>query len=252
MSASDLVAVITGGAQGIGASAGRHLAARGYRIHAIDRRPSSDPGVTSHICDVTDDVALADLASRIGPIDVLVPAAGINLRPNDNAAEKLTLEAWNRTLAVNLSGVMLAVRHFRPHMRADGAIVTVSSIAALRAMPLSDAYTASKGAIVALTRSWAVDYSRYGIRVNCVCPGPTDTAMMSGMIELFGANQQLQLPQQRMATADEVGAVIAFLASSEASYVSGVIVPIDGGATAHCAGMPFPRRRAPAETEKGK
>ena len=171
MSASDLVAVITGGAQGIGASAGRHLAARGYRIHAIDRRPSSDPGVTSHICDVTDDVALADLASRIGPIDVLVPAAGINLRPNDNAAEKLTLEAWNRTLAVNLSGVMLAVRHFRPHMRADGAIVTVSSIAALRAMPLSDAYTASKGAIVALTRSWAVDYSRYGIRVNCVCPG---------------------------------------------------------------------------------
>ena len=81
MSASDLVAVITGGAQGIGASAGRHLAARGYRIHAIDRRPSSDPGVTSHICDVTDDVALADLASRIGPIDVLVPAAGINLAP---------------------------------------------------------------------------------------------------------------------------------------------------------------------------
>jgi NAD(P)-dependent dehydrogenase (short-subunit alcohol dehydrogenase family) len=83
--------------------------------------------------------------------------------------------------------------------------------------------------------------------VNCVCPGPTETAMMSGMIEQFGANQQLQLPQQRMATADEVGAVMAFLASREASYVSGAIIPIDGGATAHSAGMPFPKRRPPLE-----
>lgn len=252
MSAGDLIAVVTGGARGIGACAGRHLAGRGFRVHAVDRRPSSDPGVTSHICDVTDDAALAALAAQIGPIDVLVPAAGINLRPDDNSAEKLTLEAWNRTLAVNLTGVMLAVRRFRPRMRADGAIVTVSSVAALRAMPLADAYTASKGAIVALTRSWAVDYSRYGIRVNCVCPGPTETPMMSGMIEQFGANQQLQLPQQRMATADEVGAVIAFLASSEASYVSGAIIPVDGGATAHSAGMPFPRRRAAAEMESPK
>jgi NAD(P)-dependent dehydrogenase (short-subunit alcohol dehydrogenase family) len=237
------VAVVTGGAQGIGASAGRHLAARGYRIHCIDRRASDEPGVTSHIGDVTDDSALADLATRIGPIDALVPAAGINLRPDDNAAERLTLEAWSRTLDVNLTGVMLTVRHFRPRMRADGAIVCVSSIAALRAMPLADAYTASKGAIVALTRSWAVDYSRFGIRVNCVCPGPTETAMMSGMIEQFGDKQQMQLPQQRMATADEVGAVIAFLASRDASYVSGAIVPVDGGAAAASAGMPFPRRR---------
>jgi len=252
MSGGELVAVITGGGQGIGACAGRHLAARGFRIHAIDLRPSADPNVTSHTCDVTDDAAMAEVAGQIGAIDVLIPAAGINLRPDDNSAEKLSLDAWNRTLAVNLTGVMLAVRHFRPRMRADGAIVTVSSVAALSAMPLADAYTASKGAIVALTRSWAIDYSRFGIRVNCVCPGPTDTAMMSGMIELFGADQQLQLPQQRMATVDEVGAVIAFLASSEASYVSGAIIPIDGGANAHSAGMPFPRRRKANESEAKK
>ena len=127
--------------------------------------------MTSHICDVTDDAALAELAARIGPIDALAPAAGINLRPDDNGAERLTLDAWNRTLAVNLTGVMLTVRNFWPHMRADGAIVVVSSIAALRAMPLADAYTASKGALVALTRSWAVDYSRFGIRAELRLPG---------------------------------------------------------------------------------
>lgn len=88
-----------------------------------------------------------------------------------------------------------------------------------------------------------MDYGRYGIRVNCVCPGQTDTSMMAGMIEGFGKGQQLQLPQQRMASADEVGNLIAFLASRASSYVSGAIIPVDGGATAHSAGMPFPQRR---------
>ncbi|MFK0692933.1 SDR family NAD(P)-dependent oxidoreductase [Mesorhizobium sp. IMUNJ 23033] len=178
-----------------------------------------------------------------GPIDALVPCAGINLRPDDNRAEQLSVDAWDRTIAINLTGVMLTVRAFRPHMRADGAIVLLSSVAALRAMPLAGAYTASKGALVALTRSWSVDYSRFGIRVNCVCPGPTDTNMMAGVIEGFGKDQQLQLPQQRMASAQEVGNLIAFLASREASYVSGAIIPVDGGATVHSAGMPFPRRK---------
>jgi len=94
-----------------------------------------------------------------------------------------------------------------------------------------------------MTRSWAVDYGRFGIRVNCVCPGPTDTSMMAGVIEGFAKGQQLQLPQQRMARAEEVGSLIAFLASRESSYLSGAIIPLDGGATAHSAGMPFPRRK---------
>ena len=110
-------------------------------------------------------------------------------------------------------------------------------------MPHADAYTASKGALVALTRSWAVDYSRDGIRVNCIAPGPVDTDMMQGMREIYPKDQQVQLPQQRMATALEVAEVVAFLASPASSYVSGAIVPVDGGAAAHSAGMPFPRRR---------
>ena len=144
-------------------------------------------------------------------------------------------------LAVNLTGTMLAVRAFRAKDSPDGAIVLVSSVAA---MPHADAYTASKGAISALTRTWAVDYSRNEIRVNCVAPGPTDTDMMKGVREGYHQERQVQLPQQRMATADEVAQVILFLASPEASYVSGVIVPVDGGATAHSAGIPFPKRRA--------
>lgn len=240
---SDPIVVITGAAGGIGAAAASSFLQHGWKVHGIDRRAPSIKGAIGHECDVTNEEQLLSLAERIGPIDALVPGAGINLRPHDNAAEKLTLEAWNRTIAVNLTGVMLTVRAFRPKIRADGAIVLISSVAALRAMPHSDAYTASKGAIVALTRSWAVDYSRDGIRVNCVAPGPTDTEMMSGPREGYAVERQVQLPQQRMATADEVAQVIRFLASGEASYVSGTIVPVDGGAVAHSAGIPFPRRR---------
>ncbi|MEZ5825236.1 MAG: SDR family oxidoreductase [Geminicoccaceae bacterium] len=236
-------AVVTGGARGIGGNAAEILASRGWTVHALDLGPNPDASIQSHTCDVTSEDAQMALAEKIGPIDALVCCAGINLRPDDNRAEQLVLEAWNRTLAVNLTGTMLSVRAFRPKMRHDGAIVTMGSVAALRAMPLADAYTASKGAIVALTQSWAVDYSRFGIRVNCVCPGPVATEMMDGMIEQFGQSQQLQLPQQRMARPEEVGELIAFLVSPAASYISGAIIPVDGAATAHSAGMPFPRRR---------
>lgn len=237
------VAVVTGAAGGIGAASASVFLQNGWTVHGIDRHKLSVAGVVGHECDVTSEEQLLSLAERIGPVDAVVPAAGINLRPQDHAAEKLVLEAWDRTIAVNLTGVMLTVRAFRPRLRADGAIVVISSVAALRAMPQSDAYTASKGALVALTRSWAVDYSRDGIRVNCVAPGPTDTDMMVGLRENNPAERQLQLPQQRMATADEIAQVVYFLASDRASYVSGTIIPVDGGAIAHSAGMPFPRRR---------
>lgn len=91
--------------------------------------------------------------------------------------------------------------------------------------------------------SWAVDCSRFGIRVNRVCPDPVATRMMDGVIEQFGQSQELQLPRKRMARPEEVGELIAFLASPGASYISGANIPVDGGATAHSAGMPFPTRR---------
>lgn len=233
------VAVITGGARGIGGSAAAILRGQGWLVHGLDLVP----GDGGHVCDVTDPDRLLALAEEIGPIDALVCCAGINLRPRDNAPERLELQAWAKTLDVNLTGTMLTVRAFRPKIRDAGAIVTLGSVAALRAMPWADAYTASKGALVALTRSWAVDYSRHGIRVNCVCPGPVDTDMMAGVIEQHASAQQVQLPQQRMARSEEVGHLIAFLCGPDSSYISGAIIPVDGGATAHSAGMPFPKRR---------
>jgi len=237
------VAVITGGAQGIGAATAALLVAQGWKVHVLDMKENPASTVQNHTCDVTDPENLTALAAAIGPVHALICCAGINLRPQDSNPENLELAAWHKTLAVNLTGTMLSVRAFRSTLQADSAIVTIGSVAALRAMPWTDAYTASKGAIVALTRCWAVDYSRYGIRVNCVCPGPVDTDMMAGISDSNAGKQQIQLPQQRLARPQELGHVIAFLCSPEASYLSGAIIPVDGGATAHSAGMAFPRRR---------
>ena len=240
------IVVVTGASGGIGSATAACFLEEGWEVHGIDRKECPIAGVTNHICDATKEAELLAAAEAIGTIDALVPAAGINLRPSDNSATKLSLEAWDRTIAVNLTGVMLTVRAFRPRLRADGSIVLIASVAAISAIPRTDAYTASKGAIVALTRSWAVDFSADGIRVNCVAPGPTDTEMMSDIRESFASDSSsIELPQQRMATAAEVARTIRFLASSEASYVSGAILPVDGGASAHMAGIPFPRRRAP-------
>lgn len=237
------IAVVTGGAQGIGGTTAATLAAAGYTVHSLDLKPNPSELIQSHICDVTDEARLLELAEEIGAIDALLCGAGINLRPKDSRPEQIDLSAWRKTLDVNLTGTMLTVRAFRPKMRMEGAIVTMGSVAAMVAMPLADAYTASKGAIVALTRCWAVDYSRFGITVNCVCPGPVDTDMMSGVREEFKESSQVQLPQQRMARPEEVADLIAFLLSQKGGYVSGAIIPVDGGLTAHSAGMPFPKRK---------
>jgi NAD(P)-dependent dehydrogenase (short-subunit alcohol dehydrogenase family) len=238
-----LVAVVTGGATGIGGTTAEHLLHAGWVVHTLDLADSGPAGAIHHIVDVTDEGAQVAVAEVVGRCDALVTAAGINLRPHDGPAQRLDLAAWQKTLDVNLTGTMLSVRAFYPRLRDAGSIVTLGSVAGLGAMTWADAYTATKGAIVALTRSWAVDYARYAIRVNCVCPGSTETAMMDGVLEEFTDDSQVQLPQQRMATRDEVAAVIAFLCGPASTYVSGAIVPVDGGATANVGGMPFPKRR---------
>lgn len=237
------IAVISGGATGIGGETASYLLEGGWRVHTLDVAATGVPGAIHHVVDVVDAQAQAEAAAEIGSVDALITAAGVNLRPHDGPAQRLDVDAWRRTLDINLTGTMLSVRAFYPRLREGGAIVTLGSVAGLGAMPWADAYTASKGGVIALTRTWAVDYARYGIRVNCVCPGSTETTMMEQIHKDVAQDSRVQLPQQRMATRREVAAVIGFLCGTEASYLSGAIIPVDGGATANVGGVPFPQRR---------
>ena len=242
MTLSGRTVVITGAASGIGLATAASMLEDGWHVISIDLQRCPLPEVVSHIGDVADTDWLGEVAASLeSQIAALVTAAGIWDADRDGNAETLSLESWHRTLAVNLTGTMLAVRHFQPLLSDGGAIVTLASIAALAAMPRRDAYTASKGGIVALTRSWAVDYSRRAVRVNCVCPGVTETPLVTSRQSDLSRRHEMALPQQRMATPSEVGQVVKFLASPESSFMSGAIVPVDGGTTALAAGLPFPR-----------
>ena len=245
MASRSKVAVITGGASGIGLATSHRMLSAGWRVHSLDILPSPTEEVDSHIGDIGDPAWVEAVGVEIeSPLDALVTAAGIWEADGDGPAERLALTSWDKTIRVNLTGTMLAVRYLQPRIVDGGSIVTISSIAGLVAMPHRDAYTASKGAVIALTRSWAIDYSRRGIRVNCVCPGVTDTPLVTERQSLLDEKQQMQLPQQRMATSAELAEVIGFLALPGSSYLSGAIVPVDGGTTALAAGLPFPRRIA--------
>lgn len=239
------VALVTGAGSGIGRASVVQLLELGWRVHALDlRRPEfADDRVTAHECDVTDEDALRAVSGSIGEIDGIVTAAGVNLRPQDAPVRYLERDAWDRTLAINLTGTMLTVRTFHANLREGGAITTIGSTAALAGTPGADAYTATKGAITALTRAWASDLSRYRIRVNSVCPGATDTPMMGDVLKHIDTDKFLTTPQHRFATPEEIAYVVAFTLQPQNSYMSGAIIPVDGGATAHLAGMPFPTVR---------
>jgi NAD(P)-dependent dehydrogenase (short-subunit alcohol dehydrogenase family) len=241
--------LVTGGASGIGLATAEKLLTIGNDVVVVDRQRCPRPEMTSHLADVTDLEALAEIAGQVGPIAGLACAAGIWDLAGDTGAADISMEVWNRTLAVNLTGTMLTVRCFADNVSDDGAIVTFGSVAALAGMPRRDAYTASKGAIVALTRAWAIDYSRRGIRVNSVCPGPTETPMIEAIVKASEeAGRLIDVPQQRLAVASEIADVVCFLLGPDSSYVSGQAIAIDAGATAGLAGLPFPRRRHPSNT----
>jgi NAD(P)-dependent dehydrogenase (short-subunit alcohol dehydrogenase family) len=247
------VALVTGGGTGIGAAIARRLAAEGARVAITGRRREPLELVAAETDalvlpgDVADDPAglVARVEAELGSLDVLVNNAGIGS------------EDWDRTLAVNLTApYRLAVAAVPGLERSGaGAIVNVASVAAFVADPTGSApYEASKAALVMLTRSLAVDLGPRGIRVNAVCPGWVRTPMSERAMERLADRRGLastdeafalveaDVPLRRVGEPGEIAAVCAFLASREASFVSGAVVVADGGASAVDVGMlPFAR-----------
>jgi 2,3-dihydro-2,3-dihydroxybenzoate dehydrogenase len=245
MAADSRVVAVVGGASGIGAATARRFAAAGDRVVVLDlNEPSPDAlpeDVDARRLDVTDsaacDAEVDRIASGHGRLDVLVNAAGIMLRVGTlNTSD----EDWRRVFAVNVDGVFYASRAAARAMVATGggAIVNIASISGIVASVNQTAYCTTKGAVIMLTRAMAIDFARQNIRVNAVCPGEVDTPMLraGGRSEpldddAIAALGERVVPIGRVAEPDEIAAVIEFLASPAASYVTGATVPVDAGYT---------------------
>lgn len=246
------VAVITGAAKGIGLATAQMFFAQGYRVASLDADEAAlreahlsvSPGDAYEDwwplpADVSSSVAIDGVVAAIkhkwGRIDVLVNNAGIafaaSLHEHSNAD-------WNHVFAVNVNSAFFMARATLPLLQTKGgAIVNVSSMTALVGQPRGVAYTASKGALLAMTKALALELAPQNIRVNCVCPAGVDTPLMQSWAA-SQANPQAVLQAQaqmhvlgRMATPQEIASAIFFLATPNASFITGVILPVEGGAT---------------------
>jgi NAD(P)-dependent dehydrogenase (short-subunit alcohol dehydrogenase family) len=235
-------ALVTGAQRGIGAAIARRLAAGGARvwINAIEeldqaRELASELGGEVIEADVADRAQVERMLERTGSLDILVNnAADQTYEPLLGADPK----AWERTLAVNVTGAMLTIRAGGPRMRAGAAIVNVASMHSFVPLAGAAAYATSKGALAALTRQAAVELGERGVRVNAVAPGAIDLTGVEKRRRPGGHPMYANLPLRRAGTPEEVAAVVAFLASEDASYVTGAVWPVDGGALVQ---HPWPR-----------
>ncbi|MBY0505032.1 MAG: SDR family oxidoreductase [Bryobacteraceae bacterium] len=220
----ELQAVVTGGASGIGAATVALLRAEGARVLVLDRTAET-------ACDVTDEDAVAHALSALHRIDVLVTCAGAALRKSVHEQDGA---GWDHVFAVNVKGAFLAAKHALPKMPAGAAIVHVASVVAVTGFRQRAAYTASKGAMVALTRNMALDYAGQGIRVNCVCPGFVRTPFIQPILddEARAARLAALHPLGRLGTPEDVAKSIAFLTSADAAWITGHALSVDGGLAA--------------------
>jgi NAD(P)-dependent dehydrogenase (short-subunit alcohol dehydrogenase family) len=249
------VTIVTGGGSGQGAAAARLFAEHGAAVVIADWNEAGAQATAGAIeaaggrasairTDVSDEddvrAMIAAATDGYGRLDVLFNNAGIGFSETGRykmaSVVDTPLADWTAILAINLTGVALGCKHAIPVMveQGGGVIVNNASINGISGLVGADAYTAAKGGVVALTRSMAAEWGPKGIRVNCICPGGVDTPMVAGALDSPGTQEYIAAttPLQRVAQPEEIGSVALFLASDLASYLTGVILPADGGVTA--------------------
>ena len=238
------VAVVTGGAGGIGAATVRRLASSGWRVAVLDREGLAARQLAEEVNGLAVEVDIADRASlaaaarqveqQLGPCVGLVAAAA-HLE-NPHAPEDQDAQEWDRIVTTNLTGTFVTLQVFAKSMLqlGRGSIVTIGSITALNSSPLV-AYGPTKAAIVAMTRNCAVSWGRRGVRVNCVCPGPTRTPAVEASYARGERDPEIMRRQTalgRLVQPGEVADVIAWLLSEQSSAVTGATIPVDAGVLA--------------------
>jgi NAD(P)-dependent dehydrogenase (short-subunit alcohol dehydrogenase family) len=227
------VAFVTGAASGIGAAVTRRLLAEGAKVATYDLNPAGIEGTLELTGDVARsadvDAAVAAATAHLGPLDVLVCSAGIpgaSLRTKDVSDTE-----WSRVMAINADGVFWCNRAVAPGMadRGYGRIVNVASIAGKEGNPMAAAYSASKAAVIALTKAVGKDFATTGVTVNCIAPAVIETPILEGLSQQHVDYMIEKIPMGRMGTAEEVASLVCWLASEECSFSTGATYDISGG-----------------------
>ncbi|MET0729110.1 MAG: 3-oxoacyl-ACP reductase FabG [Acidimicrobiales bacterium] len=225
--------LITGGSRGIGLATARAFVAAGHRVAVtFSATPVDEPGLLAVKCDVTDpgqvDAAVAQIEEQLGSVEVLVANAGIN---RDGLLVRMAESDFTEVLDTNLTATWRLTKRVLPKMMKArwGRIITLSSVNAYIGAPGQSNYAASKAGLIGLTRSIAREYGPRGITANVVAPGPIDTDMLASMPDDRRAAMAAEIPVARIGHPGEVAAAIAFLASDDAAFITGTVLPVDGG-----------------------
>ncbi len=245
MDIKGVAAVVTGAASGLGEATVLRFAAEGARVAGLDLNvaprwddvAAAAPGVSFHVADVTDEAAVAAAIAEVldahGRLDVVVNYAGV---AGGGPVHMVELAEFRRVTGVNLDGTFLVCKHALVPMMAQrsGSIVNIASVEGIEGTEGGSAYNASKGGVVLLTKNMAIDYGRIGIRVNCICPGFIDTPMFRSVVGNFGEIADKYRDQHklgRFGRPEEIASAALFLASDDASFVTGHALVVDGGYT---------------------